>query len=423
VNRVFQGPGRSFAGDITTPGDKSLSHRALILGAMSSGTSRIVGLGPGLDVGSTLSTIESIGIGVSSSEGAVTVIGGRARWQPPGTLDCGNSGTTMRLLTGMLSAAPFTATLVGDASLSRRPMTRLIEPLAALGAAIVTSPTGTAPIVVTGQNLVGADVVVPLPSAQVRTAVALAALQAEGTTTIDSPPGFRDHTERWLAHLGLGRWLDDTTFQVAPGEVPAIDIVVPGDPSSAAFLWTAAALAPGSEVTTRGISLNPGRTGLLEILERMGAAVDIRPTGDVLGDPIGDVTIRQRPLRGMRVEGRQSAAAIDELPLVALLATAANGETIVADAAELRVKESDRVAGAVRLVTALGGHAEERPDGFVVRGGPLAAGIVDAVGDHRLAMAGAVAASAGGRVEVVGFDVTSVSWPGFDAVLEGLWSS
>jgi 3-phosphoshikimate 1-carboxyvinyltransferase len=257
----------------------------------------------------------------------------------------------------------------------------------------------------------------------VRTAVALAALQADGATTITSPPGFRDHTERWLAELGLGQWVDATTFQVIPNGVPAIDLAIPGDPSSAAFVWAAAALVPGSEVTTRGVSLNPGRIGFLHILEGMGAGVDIRPTGDALGDPIGDVTVRQRPLSGMRVEGRHSAAAIDELPLVAILAAAADGETVVADAAELRVKESDRVLGVVRLVTALGGDAEERFDGFVVRGRPLTAGVVDADGDHRLAMTAAVAASGGGRVEVVGFDATSVSWPGFDTVLEGLWSS
>jgi 3-phosphoshikimate 1-carboxyvinyltransferase len=390
---------------------------------MSSDISRIAGLAPGLDVGSTRSAIEALGAAVTPSDRAVTVVGGPQRWHPPGTLDCGNSGTTMRLLTGGLAAAPFTSTLVGDASLGRRPMTRLVEPLAALGAVVKTSAAGTAPIVVEGQRLVGAAVSLGIPSAQVRTAVALAALQADGATTIASPPGFRDHTERWLAALGLGRWVDDTTFQVTPNEVPAIDVAIPGDPSSAAFVWAAAALVTDSEVTTLGVSLNPGRIGFLEILDRMGAAVDIRPTGDVLGDPIGDVTVRHRPLRGIRVQGPQSAAAIDELPLVAILAAAADGETVVADAAELRVKESDRVLGTVRLITALEGDAEERPDGFVVRGRPLSSGVVDPDGDHRLAMAAAVAASGGGRVEVVGFEATSVSWPGFDTVLEGLWSS
>ena len=423
MTRVFQGPGRPFGADITLPGDKSLSHRALVLAAMSSETSRISGLGPGLDVASTRSAIEALGAEVTSSGGTVTVLGGPGHWHPPGTLDCGNSGTTIRLLSGALAAAPFTSTLIGDASLSRRPMLRLVEPLAALGAVIRTSAAGTAPIVVEGQRLVGAAVSLGLPSAQVRTAVALAALQADGATTITSPPGFRDHTERWLAELGLGHWVDATTFQVIPNGVPAIDLAIPGDPSSAAFVWAAATLVPGSEVTTRGVSLNPGRIGFLHILEGMGAGVDIRPTGDALGDPIGDVTVRQRPLSGMRVEGRHSAAAIDELPLVAILAAAADGETVVADAAELRVKESDRVLGVVRLVTALGGDAEERFDGFVVRGRPLTAGVVDADGDHRLAMTAAVAASGGGRVEVVGFDATSVSWPGFDTVLEGLWSS
>ncbi|HUG75568.1 MAG TPA: 3-phosphoshikimate 1-carboxyvinyltransferase, partial [Acidimicrobiia bacterium] len=221
--RPFQGPGRPFRGDITVPGDKSLSHRALILGAMSPGTSRIAGLGPGLDIASTRSAIEALGAAVTSSGDAITVVGGPGRWQSPGTVDCRNSGTTMRLLAGALAAAPFTSTLVGDASLTRRPMTRLVEPLAVLGALITTSAAGTAPIVVEGQHLVGAAVSLGIPSAQVRTAVALAALQADGATTIASPPGFRDHTERWLAGLGLGRWVDDTTFEVTPGEVPEID--------------------------------------------------------------------------------------------------------------------------------------------------------------------------------------------------------
>lgn len=423
MTRVFLGPGRPFRGDITVPGDKSLSHRALILAAMSPGTSRITGLGPGLDVNATRLAIEALGATVSSSNDTVTVVGGRGRWHPPGTLDCGNSGTTMRLLSGALAAAPFTSTLVGDLSLSRRPMTRLVGPLAALGAVITTSAGGTAPIVVEGRPLVGAAVSLEIPSAQVRTAVSLAALKADGTTTITSPPGFRDHTERWLTALGMGRWISDSTFEITPAEVPALELTIPGDPSSAAFMWAAAALVAGSEVTTRGVSLNPGRTGFLEILDRMGADVDVAPTGDVLGDPSGDVTVRHRPLSGIRVEGRQSAAAIDELPLVAILASAADGETVVADAAELRVKESDRLSGTVQLVTALGGDAEERPDGFAVRGQPLSAGVVDADGDHRLAMAAAVAASGGGRVEVVGFDATSVSWPGFDVALEGLWSS
>lgn len=423
MSREFRGPGQPFAADVEVPGDKSLSHRAIILAAMARGTSRIVDLGPGRDVQSTIAAVTALGVPVETGGGGVTITGGADGWQAPGTVDCGNSGTTMRLLAGALAAAPFTSTLVGDDSLSRRPMRRLVDPLAALGASIVTSPGGTPPVVVTGRPLSGADVRLDRPSAQVRTAIALAALQAAGTTTITSPPGFRDHSERWLAALGLGRRIDETSFEVRPAPIPPFEVAIPGDPSSAAFLWTAAAMVPGAKVTTRGVSLNPGRTGFLEILEDMGAGVDAVPTGEVLGDPVGDVTVRYRPLRAVRVEGRKSSSAIDELLLVALLATAAEGETTVADAAELRVKESDRAAAAVRMVTALGGAAEERPDGFVVRGRPLASGTVDAGGDHRVAMAAAVAACGGGRVEVVGFEAASVSWPGFDDALEGLWSS
>lgn len=418
---AFTGPDGPFRGTVMVPGDKSSSHRALLLAAMATGQSRLSNLAPGLDVASTAAALRALGVPVEGERFGAA--GGTRAWTAASApLDCGNSGTTMRLLAGAVAAMPFDTVLIGDDSLMRRPMDRLVAPLGALGASITTEG-GFPPVHVSGRTLSGADVWVPVPSAQVRTAVALAALQADGPTVLDSPPGYRDHTERWLEALGRGRGLGGSAFEVLPGPVPPLDIAIPGDPSSAAFLWAATAISSGSAVTTPTVSLNPGRIGFLEVLRRMGASVSWTVTGDVLGDPVGDVAVGHGPLRGVTVSGPEVAACIDELPLVGLVAAFADGRTEIADAAELRTKESDRIAATVALVTGVGGDAAETPHGFVVSGGRPRGGRVDAGGDHRIAMAGAVAASAGGRVEVEGFGASAVSWPGFDRVLEGLWSS
>jgi 3-phosphoshikimate 1-carboxyvinyltransferase len=341
---------------------------------------------------------------------------------PDAAVDAANSATTVRLLAGAVAARPFTTRFTGDPSLRRRPMRRLIYPLSSLGAGVTVARAGTLPITITGAPLVGATVWLPEASAQVRSAFALAALQAEGISTVDSPPGFRDHTERWLQALGRGRRQGDTGFEVHPGPVPTLDITVPGDPSSAAFFWTAAAMS-GAEVTTPGVSLNPGRTGLLDVMAAMGAKVQATVTHEVLGDPVGTVTVQGPVHTGMRVSGELTVRALDELPLVGLLGTVAEGETVVADAAELRLKESDRIAATVRLVTSLGGSAEASPDGFLVSRSPLRSGAFYSAGDHRMAMAGAVAATVAGTVTVVGMEAAAVSWPAFAETLEQTWSS
>ncbi len=401
-----------------------MSHRALVLAAMAHGSSRIAGLAPGDDVRSTTAALARLGVTVTP-EGVSSP--GVMDWtEPDGPLDAGNSGTTLRLLAGALSGRPFTVTLIGDPSLMRRPMRRLVDPLAALGASVAVSVEGTPPVVVRGGALRGTSLTLDLPSAQVRTAVSLAALQAEGTTTIDSPPGFRDHTERWLASLGLGRWITSTAFRVEPGPVPPTAFELPGDPSSAAYLAAAAALVPGSDIHLRGISLNPGRTGFFDILESMGAIVVRSVTGAAHGDPVGDVTVRAASLRGVHIRAPLALRAVDELPLVAVLAGVASGETEVRDAAELGAKESDRIATTVAMIRALGGSATAHEDGFTVSGlgGPYAGGVVDAAGDHRIAMAAATAAAAGrSPVTVRGFDAVDVSWPGFRETLEATWSS
>ncbi len=419
--RTFVGPTHRFDAVLTPPGDKSLSHRALILAAMAQGTSHLAGLGAGADVASTSRCLASFGV-VIGNDGSVRSPGIH-HWTPPlAPLYAGNSGTTLRMLAGAASGRPFTTTLSGDNSLQRRPMRRLVEPLEALGATVTVSPQGTPPVAVHGGALVGADVWIPIASAQVRTAFAIAALQASEESRVDSPPGFRDHTERWLSTLGLGSAVSATAFLVRPGEVPELDLTIPGDPSSAAFLWTAAALTD-SRITTPGVSLNPGRTGLLDVMTAMGAKVTVVPTGDILGDPVGTVTVEGPVHRATRIDGALAIRALDELPLVGLLASVSDGESVVADAAELRGKESDRIAATVSLVNALGGIATETPDGFTVRTARLASGRIEAGGDHRIAMAAAVAATIAGTVAVIGEEAANVSWPGFAEVLERVWLS
>jgi 3-phosphoshikimate 1-carboxyvinyltransferase len=412
-----------FVDSVRVPGDKSLSHRALIFAAMAAGTCRVGGLGTGGDIVATAGVLRALGVDVRP--GMVISPGVDCWAAPDGPLYCGNSGTTLRLMAGALCARPFRSTLAGDESLNARPMDRLVGPLAALGAAVATSGSGTPPVTVGGTELTGADVILPLASAQVRSAVALAGLQAAGPTTISGPAGYRDHTERWLVAWDRGEWLDDGRFRVLPGPIPARDHTVPGDPSSAAFLWASAAIVAGARVTTPGISLNPGRLGFLEILESMGAGVEAEVSGTVNGDPVGSVTVTGEKLVAVAVEGDLIASSLDELPLVGVLGAYAEGITTVTDAAELRVKESDRIAATVDLIRSLGGGAEPAADGFSVVGtGFLSGGVVDARGDHRIAMAGAVAATAAaGPVTVTGGEVVAVSWPGFYEALEGLWSS
>jgi 3-phosphoshikimate 1-carboxyvinyltransferase len=421
-HRVFTAPPGAFAATVSVPGDKSLSHRALLFAAMAAGESTITGLASGGDVASTASALASLGVAIDGDRVASPGVEG---WRAPGgPIDCGNSGTTMRLLAGALAGRPFETTLVGDASLSRRPMGRVARPLETLGARVAVSARGTAPLVVAGGPLRGADVVVPVASAQVRSAVALAALQAAGTTSIDSPPGFRDHTERRLVAEGRGRWASETRFVVEPGPIAPGPVRVPGDPSSAAFLLAAAAMRRDARVTVRDIALNPGRTGFLEVLAAMGACVAVETTGREGGEPVGDVTVTGGPLSGTQIGGSLAVRCLDELPVLAVLAGIAGGPTRVSGAAELRAKESDRIAAAVGLVNALGGRARALPDGFeVAGGGPYRPAEIDAGGDHRIVMAAAAAATAAGRVGVAGASAASVSWPGFAEALEAVWSS
>ncbi|MCL1598170.1 MAG: 3-phosphoshikimate 1-carboxyvinyltransferase, partial [Actinomycetia bacterium] len=270
----------------------------------------------------------------------------------------------------------------------------------------------------------GASFTIPIASAQVRTAFELAALGADGPSSIDSPPGFRDHTERWLEAVGRGSWSSPTAFTIDPGPLPAARYEIPGDPSSAAYLWACAAIESGARVTTPSISLNPGRLGFLQILDEMGANVEAVVTGTTGGDPVGDVTVEGATLTGITVDGGLVAAALDELPLVAVVGAYAEGITSVREAAELRAKESDRIDSVVEMIRTLGGGIESQPDGFDVVGtGFLEGGTVETFSDHRIAMAAAVAATkAHGTVIIRDAQVASVSWPNFYGTLESLWS-
>ncbi len=410
-----------FRTGVTLPGDKSLSHRALVFASLAEAESEITGLAPGQDVAATATALGRVGMRHTGDRfSPIERIA-----EPGGPIDCGNSGTTMRLLAGSLAAAPTRITLTGDGSLLSRPMGRLVAPLGALGLELSTQPSGTAPVTTGGASLVGADVEIDVASAQVRTSFALAALQANGTSTIDSPAGYRDHTERWLETFGLGTLDEGTKMRITPGRIPGARYDIPGDPSSAAYVWASAALVADAHVVTPGISLNAGRLGFLTILEAMGATVHGEVTGSIHGDVIGTVAVTGGGLQAVEVFGDTVAAAIDELPLVAVLAAYAEGVTVVREAIELRAKESDRIASTTEMIRALGGGAEATEDGFAVIGtGFLDGGTVDASDDHRIAMTAAVAATAAnGPVTILGASAANVSWPSFYETLEAVWSS
>jgi 3-phosphoshikimate 1-carboxyvinyltransferase len=410
-------------GSTHVPGDKSISHRLAIVAAVARGPSRITGFSPADDCEATLRALRHLGVGVVRSGDQVTIRG--RGWDglrhPSGPVRCTRSATTMRLLTAVLAGSRIRAVLTGDPQLLRRPMDRVAEPLRRMGARVETT-AGRPPIVVTGGPLAAMEHHLPVASAQVKSAILLAGLRARGTTTVTEPAASRDHTERLLAWLGVPVAASPGRVEVRGADLPPLETAVPGDPSSAAPLLAAAALVPGSDVTVEGVGLNPTRTAFLRVLERMGAAVEARTVSAGGPEPVGDVTVRSAPLRATEVRPEEVPAMIDELPLVGILAAVAQGRTVVRGASELRVKESDRIAALVAGLGAQGVEAEELPDGFAVRGpAPFPGGEVDAAGDHRMAMAFAVAAlRAETPLRVRGMDRVADSFPGFLDALEAL---
>ena len=411
------GGARPLRGRLRLPGDKSISHRALIFAALASGTSRITNLATGADVRATARVLAQLGVPLGSEGDAVVVQGtGVDGWrEPDGVLDCENSGTTMRVLSGVLAGRSFLTVLTGDGSLRSRPMGRVVEPLRMMGARVDGRDDAThAPLVIRGGPLQGLRYELPVASAQVKTAVLLAGLQADGETETVSPAPSRDHTERMLGALGAPIVVDGLSIRVTRGAPHAFDIDVPGDPSSAAFFAVAAAITAGSDVVIESVSCNPTRVGFVDVLRRMGADIELDPTGEVWGEPFGDLRVRSSELRATTIAGAEIPNVIDEIPALAVAAAFADGVTEIRDAAELVVKESNRIGTLREELAKLGAGVEARPDGLVVRGGTSKGGVFAAHGDHRIAMAMAVAANAVAADSTVeGWSAVSSSYPEF----------
>jgi 3-phosphoshikimate 1-carboxyvinyltransferase len=413
--------GTPLRGDIVVPGDKSISHRAIMLGAIADGVTRIEGFLEGEDTRATAAIFAQLGVRIEAPSEGVRVVHGvglHGLRAPSGPLDCGNAGTAMRLLAGLLAAQAFDSVLVGDESLSKRPMRRVIEPLSAMGAQI-DSNDGCAPLRIRGgRELHGVDCTLPVASAQLKSALLLAGLYAQGETHVREPRPTRDYTERMLAAFGAA-------CAFVPGEaallggfpLQARDVQVPADFSSAAFLLVAASIVPGSELLLRRVGMNPRRTGLLRVLRAMGADIAEESTGEQGGEPVADLRVRHAPLHGIEVPVECVADMIDEFPALFVAAACAEGATVVRGAAELRVKESDRIAVMAEGLRALGIRVDETRDGATIHGGSLQGGEVDSHGDHRIAMAFAVAAQcARGEVRIGDVANVATSFPGFDAL-------
>jgi 3-phosphoshikimate 1-carboxyvinyltransferase len=417
-------PARRLMGRLSVPGDKSISHRYALLAALARGRSALKGYAPGADCRSTLTCLRRLGVEINedTTTHSVDVLGRSSDrlGSPAGPLDCGNSGTTMRLIAGILAGQGFSSRLEGDESLSRRPMLRVIAPLERMGARI-ESIDGHAPLTIHGTRLRAIAHTSEAPSAQVKSAVLLAGLSADGVTSVSEAAQTRDHTERALEAFGAALARGASTVSIAGGQsLTARPMSIPGDFSSAAFWMVGAAGLPGSRVEIAEVGLNPTRTALLAILERFGARVQVDVTGQDAGEPRGTVVVEGDRTGTIAIHASEVPALIDELPAIAALA-ARGGEISVYGAAELRVKESDRIAALVAGFRALGFGAEERPDGFTIRGPAGAGGVARAQGDHRMAMAFAIAALAAETPSTIeGADSVAISYPGFFAALDGL---
>lgn len=417
-------PVSALDGHVAVPGDKSISHRAVLIGALCDGETRVSGFGRSADTEATIAAVRALGAEVVEEDVDTLRVRGaglRGLRDPAGAIDCGNAGTLMRLLAGVLAGQEGRVELVGDSSLSSRPMERIAEPLRRMGATVETTD-GHAPLVVQGGALRAIDYELPVASAQVKSAILLAGVQTSGATTVVEPVATRDHTERMLEHAGarVTRRPSSVTVEGADSlRLPEVE--VPGDISSAAPFLVAAAIVPGSAVTAHGVGLNPRRAGLLDVLERMGARVAIYNRRSIGGEPAGDVEVRASDLVGTTVTGAEVPSLIDELPIFAVAACHARGDTVVRGAEELRAKESNRIEAVVEELRRVGGHIRATSDGFRIRGVParLRGGIVDSRGDHRLAMLGAVVGVASREgVELRGAEAASTSFPGFFDVLE-----
>jgi 3-phosphoshikimate 1-carboxyvinyltransferase len=434
-------------GEVAVPGDKSITHRALMLNAIAAGRATITGAGLGADCLSTAACMRALGAtvcrrwpggevtddlrrdpatGRDERGDAVLLVDGvgpNGLTEPADVLDAGNSGTTARLLTGILAGQPFFSVLTGDASLRSRPMGRVIQPLRQMGARIAARHGDTLlPLAVSPGRLRGTDLAIPVASAQLKSCLLLAGLYADGVTSITQPEQSRDHTERMLRAQGARIEEDGLTLRVHGGAaLRAVDVVVPGDISSAAFWLVAGCIHPDARVTVRNVGINPTRTGLLDALRAMGARLSVANERTEGGEPVADVTAETSELRGVDVGGATIPRLIDEVPVLAVAAAVARGTTTIRDAAELRVKESDRLAAIAAGLSRLGAQIEELPDGLIIRGGELSGGEVESYHDHRMAMALAIAGLvASGAVLIRGAECVDISYPAFWTDLERL---
>lgn len=417
-------PCRAFDARGGVPGDKAVSHRAAILLALSHRGGMIRGFSSARDCRATLGALRALGARIAQEGPSLVFSGGGwpALRAPLEALDCGNSGSTMRMLAGVAAGCPFEVRLTGDDSLRRRPMARVAEPLRAMGAEVACEGEGgRPPLRVRGRSLKGMTHVLSVASAQVKTAILLAGLRAEGRSTVREPSPSRDHTERMLIHLGVPVLVEERCVTVEGGASwEGGDLEIPGDPSSAAFFIAAAACRPGFRARFERVGLNRSRLGFVTVLKRMGAKMAARETGAMGGEPVGILEVEGGGgLRGTRITADEVPGLIDELPVLALAATQAEGETLVEGAGELRVKESDRIEALAAGLRAMGARIETRPDGFLVVGPtPLRGAMVDSFGDHRIAMTLAIAGKlATGKTLVRGADCIGVSFPEFPAML------
>ncbi|AVX30823.1 3-phosphoshikimate 1-carboxyvinyltransferase [Carboxydocella thermautotrophica] len=422
-----QGPSAGIKGELMIPGDKSISHRAVLLGALTEGTVEISGFLPGADCLSSVSCLRQMGVEIEETGPGALKVHGRG-WQglkePSDVLDVGNSGTTMRLLLGILAGTDFFSVLTGDASIRRRPMGRVTEPLQKMGARIQGRSQGKlAPLAIQGGKLVGCQHLSAVASAQVKSALLLAGLRAEGKTEVQEPAVSRDHTERMLRTFGVEIGQEGNRLWVEGGQkLQAVPVQVPGDISSAAFWLVAASIIPNSSLYLKQVGVNPTRTGILDVLQAMGARIQLmnyRRFGD---EPVADLLVESAELQGVEIGGELIPRLIDEIPVLALAAAVARGRTIIRDAAELRVKESDRLAAISRELSKLGATIEEMPDGLIIEGGAKLVGArVESYHDHRMAMTLLIAGLvAHGTTTVSGCEAIPVSYPDFVSSLQRL---
>ncbi|MCG8071405.1 MAG: 3-phosphoshikimate 1-carboxyvinyltransferase [Candidatus Thiodiazotropha taylori] len=418
-------PGGALNGTIRVPGDKSISHRSIMLGSLAEGETLVNGFLEGEDSLATLNAFRAMGVQIEGPEaGRVKIkgVGMNGLTTPDAPLDLGNSGTSMRLLSGLLAGSGVAVTLTGDSSLSGRPMGRVIDPLSEMGAEIDSQPGGTAPLVLAGgQQLNGIDYQLPMASAQVKSAVLLAGLYAQGETCVTEPAPTRDHTERMLQGFGYSLQRDGArTCLQGGGKLTACDIDVPADISSATFFMVGAAIAEGSEIRLQHVGINPTRDGVISILRLMGADIELLNQREIGGEPVADIVVRSSPLKGIDIPEALVPLAIDEFPAIFVAAACAEGETRLQGAEELRVKESDRIQVMADGLSSLGVQADPTHDGILIKGGPVRGGQVESHGDHRIAMSFAMAGLvASGAIEIADVANVNTSFPGFVELASG----